>query len=985
MTLTGQGCPRWCEWIAVAVIVCACAFTHNPAHAQTPLPEVSIEVRAVWGGGPARCFAGSISSPDASLEVVRSLAIQDDAAAAVVSSGKSSVAIRPYSASSFGGVDLRIKGKLESQLQFEFSEPGSSQAPQTVQVQLKQLLNGREQFAIDARGSKLALERPFHDRLRARLNQGQSILRMGDSANLIVEGYRTGLAAGDYRLNARLQEVGHDRTAVQLHHDITIDDQGSFAPANFTGLAVPDRPGVYAIDLTVVRRRLINSLMTTATLPVRRVEFVVAPPAEQPQHTDSHPQPVPWQSLSQIYPAGVSWWDSLGKFRIPTVKTISPLVTQVTRPLSSGEHQRHMVGSKECMLLAPGAWQAFPMSVEKVGVPHRVSIQVPVDFAQKLVFSVQEPSQASDAPSLRLDTGMIVEAGTTSVNGLTTHHMLFWPKQAHSYLLVMNGDTNRDAAVAEVNLEVAPEGLHPFTVRHTSDEPSPGRICSIYLDKPLLAENFGAQRRVEGTRELDSWQTAWQATERLAEYTAWTGSNAATVTVATQGGAIYPSQVWSPTHKFDSGTFIADGASPDIKDWVELACCQFDRRGLKLILALDIEGPLADLERAEVEPATNDPAVIQRRYQVDLEGRVAKQSADQQSLEARRHTLYNPLDARVQSVLTRIINEVTERYGKHACFAGVQINLSERSHFNFAGDAWGYDDESLARFERNLGSALPKGAAEREQLLRGPLRLTYLNDRAQQLSTFYGKLAKVVTARRPDARLIINPTKLVAMPPASENYLLAASQTLSASDLLIASGIDCRALSKLEDAMLLRPEADSPLRVPASRAWSYRLAGDTQLDAMLTGAPVGAIIQQLPTSFRLPDYDKVNPYGNGKSRTWLFPHALTAGDAARRSLSHRLFYADVQSLTSGGWLVPIGQEDTIRPLLRTYQQFPATVMRDLAPAGISPTLKVRRAEHAGKTYLQLVNDAIVVRERNGTAQVPDRHTGNYLRSLGRWR
>lgn len=953
MTLTGQGCPRWCEWIALAVFVCACAFTPSQAAAQ----EVAIEVRAVWGGGPVRCFAGNITSADASLEIVRNLSIQDDAAAAVVSSGKGSVTIRPHSPCGFGGVDLRIKGKLESQLQFEFSEPGSSQSPQTVQVQLKQLVSGRELFAIDSRGSKLALERPLHDRLRARLNQGQSILRIGDSANLIVEGYRTGLAAGDYRVSAKLQEAGNERAIVQLHHDMTVDEQGSFAPANFTGMSLPERAGVYSIELTVARRRLINSLMPGQTLPTRRIEFVIAPRQAQGHSDDLHASATQWQLVSQVYPAGVSWWDSLGKFRIPTVKNISPLVTQVSRPLGSGDHQRHLVGSKECMLLTAGAWQAFPMATENVGVPHRVSIQVPADSPQKLVFSVQEPSQASDAPSLRLDTGMIVEAGMTTANGLTTHHMLFWPKQSHSYFLVMNADSGRDAALAEINLEVAPEGLHATTVRHPGDSQASSRISSIYLDKPLIAENFGAQRRVEGPRELDSWQTAWQATERLAEYTAWTGNNAATVTVATQGGAIYPSQVWGPTHKFDSGTFLTDGASPDIKDWVELACCQFDRRGLKLILAVDVEGPLAELERAEVEQATTDPAVLERRYQVDIEGRVAKQSPDQQSLEARKHTLYNPLDARVQTVLTRIVNEVVERYGKHACFAGVQINLSERSHFNFAGDAWGYDTDSLARFERSLGTSLPKNDAEREQLLRGTLRLTFANERAQQLTAFYSKLAKEVAARHADAKLIINPTKLVAMPPASDNYLLAATQILSAGDLLMASGVDCRALAEVERAVLLRPEADSPLRVPASRAWSYRLAGDTQLDAMLADRPTGAIIQQLPTSFRLPDFDKVNPYGNGKSRTWLFPHALSAGDGARRSLSHRLFYADVQHLASGGWLVPIGQEDAVRPWLRTYQQFPVAVMRDLTPKGISPTLRVRRGEHDGKTYLQLVNDA----------------------------
>ncbi len=524
MTLAGHGCPRWCEWIAAVAIVCACASALPciPAQAQIqnsnqslnagPLSgalanatDLAIELRAVWGGGPARSFAGSIEISDGSIEIVRNLSIQDDAAAAVLPGGRNQLVIRPHTPASFGGVDLRIKGKPDSQLTFVFSEPGSSQSPETVQVPLKQLLAGRELFTIDKRGSKLALERQLHDRVRVRLNQGESILRLGDAGNVMVEGYRTGLAAGDYRLNLRLQEAGIDRALVQLHHDITVDDQGSFASTNFNAIELPQRAGVYAFDVSIVRKRLINSLMSNATLPNRRLEFVIAPDQQVQRNESLAGQPgarTEWQTVSQVYPAGASWWDSLGKFRIPTVKTLSPLVTQVARPMGSGEHQRQMVGDKECMVLATGAWQAFPLTIEQVGVPHRVSIDVPADMPQKLVFSVHEPSAASDAPSLRLDTGMLVEAGTVTAGGLTTHHMLFWPKSSHSYFLVMNADAHQRAALAEINLQVATTGLQSSVASDSplgqSNSSMPVRTASIYLDKPLLAENFGAMRRVEG-------------------------------------------------------------------------------------------------------------------------------------------------------------------------------------------------------------------------------------------------------------------------------------------------------------------------------------------------------------------------------------------------------------------------------------------------------------------------------------------------------
>ncbi len=940
-------------------MVCLCAVGSADSWAQ----DVAIEARIVWGGGPARQFAGSIRITDGSLEVVRNLAVQDDAAAAVVPKDASELTVRPHSLGTFGGVDLRLKGKLDSQLQIQLTEPGSTATSQPAQVTLKQLLSGREVFPIDARGSKLAIERPLYDRLRAKLNQGQAILYAGDIANLVVEGHRTGLPAGDYRVHVRMFAIDDDRPITQLHQDIVVDDQGSFPNTLFSSITPPTQPGVYYFDVTVQRRRLINNLMSNAALPVRRVEFVVAPSTQNPP-ADQNIAFGSWTTLAQVYPAGVSWWDSLGTFRIPTVKTITPLVSANARPLGSGEHQRRLIGDRECMVLAPNAWQGFPLSTEHVGLPHRVSVQVPADASQKLVFSVHERSQASDAPALRLDSGMLVEVSHSSSADFVTHHFLFWPKQTHAYLLVLNADTQRPATLSEINLEVASEGLVQSnsqpTVETERDNSQPTkRIASMYLDKPLLAENFCAMRRVDASRELDGWQTVWQSADRLAEYTAWSGHNTATITVATQGGAIYPSQTWTPSPKFDSGTFFSDGSSPEIKDWVELICCQFDQRGLKLVLALDLEGPLLELEKATQEPAPiNSKKLPSSRYQVDLTGREARlNTTDVSSTDDPKHTLYNPLDERVQTALTKIVTELATRYGKHPCLAGIQINLSERSHFNFAGDVWGYDDQALARFQRSLGSELPKDDDERHRLLTSTLRLSYLNDRASQLSAYYVKLAKEIRTSNANVQLIINPTKLVAMPPAADNYLMAASQALSPSELLLGAGIDSRVLATADNIVMLRPEADSPLRAPASRAWSYRLASDAQLDSGFAGAKTGAIIQQLPTSFRLSDFDKVNPYGNARTRTWLFPHALPAGAAARRSLTHRLFQADAQWLASGGWMVPIGQEEAVRPLLKAYERFPAVVMSELKPHSVSSTLKIRRTEHAGKTWLQFINDA----------------------------
>ncbi|MCC6512306.1 MAG: hypothetical protein IT423_24625 [Pirellulaceae bacterium] len=918
---------------------------------------LSFELRAVWGGGAVRSFAGKISISDGLVDVVRNLSVQDDAVATLARTSQSEIAIVPHSPSSFGGVDLLIKGNLDSELLIQFSEPGQP-AMEPVRVTLRRLLQGREFFSIDARGSRLALERLTHDRLRARINQGQSILTSGDPCSLSVEGYQTGLAAGDYRVHVKLVEGATGRAVSQLHHDISLDDSGNFIVPTFKDIQLPARGGVYAFDISIQKRRLISSLMSTASLVDRRLEFVVTERSVLPGASSTDGDPTQWRSLAQIYPAGESWWDSLGKFRIPGVAGLPALVGQSARALSSTDHKRRLVGDEECMVLAKGAWQAFPLSVDAIGAPHRLRIRVPADAPQKLVFSIQEASPAADAGGLKLDSGMIVDAGAVAVGRFATHELVFWPKSTAPYLLVFNADSQTDAALAEISVdEIGEGGLKATSLMRAT---AMRRMCSLYMDKPLLAENFGAARRLDGLgqRELDSWRTVWEASERLAQYTAWSGFNTATVTIATQGGAIYPSKVWSPTHKFDSGTFLTDGACTDIKDWTELICRQFDRRGLKLVLALDVEGALPEIERyvTEAQPDTSARGAesLQAYYQVDMDGRPA---STRLASGSSRNLLYNPTDARVQTALIRIVRELVERYGKHACFAGVQINLSERSHFNFAGDTWGYDAASITRFERSLGTALPKDEAERKRLISTTVRLDFLNERSQHLAEFYERLAGEVSQANDHARLIVNPAKLIATPPAADNFINAASQSLTASDILLGCGIDGNRLATIDRLTLLRPETDSPLRSPPARAWSFQLASDTELDGKLSSPMAGAIVQQLPTSFRLADFDKLNPLANDRSRTWLFPHATSAGDWARRCLVDRLFHADVQLLVSGGWLVPLGQEVSVRPLLNVLQAMPPQTMRDLKPKGISPALRVRRAQYAGETWLQFVNNA----------------------------
>ena len=104
---------------------------------------------------------------------------------------------------------------------------------------------------------------------------------------------------------------------------------------------------------------------------------------------------------------------------------------------------------------------------------------------------------------------------------------------------------------------------------------------------------------------------------------------------------------------------------------------------------------------------------------------------------------YNPLNARVQEEIVAALRELVDRYGHHRAFAGIALQLDDQSQLVFAGDRWGYDEHTLADFEKETQVKLPP----REQLetaLSGAARLAFLGWRAGQLTQLYARLADML-------------------------------------------------------------------------------------------------------------------------------------------------------------------------------------------------------------------------------------------------
>ncbi|MFO1062590.1 MAG: hypothetical protein U0892_01780 [Pirellulales bacterium] len=103
---------------------------------------------------------------------------------------------------------------------------------------------------------------------------------------------------------------------------------------------------------------------------------------------------------------------------------------------------------RECLLLSPGDWQAFPLHTKQIGVPHKVRVRVPSDRAMNLAISIQEPDAGGVTGGVRLDSGITVEP--MGINGTSAdfldHDLVFWPRTAKPFLLLFITDLKEKQA-----------------------------------------------------------------------------------------------------------------------------------------------------------------------------------------------------------------------------------------------------------------------------------------------------------------------------------------------------------------------------------------------------------------------------------------------------------------------------------------------------------------------------------------------------------
>ncbi len=271
----------------------------------------------------------------------------------------------------------------------------------------------------------------------------------------------------------------------------------------------------------------------------RRLQLVVVSDRPAPAAAANPPR-----LMVELDPTQSNWWQRLT--RLPQWSLLPGLRTE--GPLGNVKAEIVTQDGRDWTRLPIGGWQAYPLPIDEVGVPHELELDFPGNLPQALAISIIEPNAAGKVVPVGLDSGIYL--ADDDVAGVAArplpvaqHRLLFWPRTTSPLVLVTN--LRSDAAAQFGRFRVSrvdpPQPLPPA---------QPGRRQVIALfERPLIAECFHAAEALdeETGRSLEDWHTFFDGGQRLVQYLRHVGYDGLTVACVSEGSALVQ-QRRSATH-----------------------------------------------------------------------------------------------------------------------------------------------------------------------------------------------------------------------------------------------------------------------------------------------------------------------------------------------------------------------------------------------------------------------------------------------------
>jgi len=944
------------------------------ASSRTAFAQESIRVRIAWGGGAEKLWQGTISVTQGTIAEPRPLGIEADGPGSMWletdQHGTNRLVIRQRSRRAYDGVDLLVTannlsetGPEQPKLLVELA--ADQQRVEPITIALADLLGGFSSVKLDNQGNRLLARRTPGDKLRLKLVEESLVFSPGETLRFELRPHLLALKPGT-KVEISVQLVaGRSQRLIGDQHPRLTAVAGQ--PVTFPlEIPLPNEEGVYELVIKAAGSKGLRlpqggrmPLGWKQTVAERKLQFLVIQRTSPAMSAGIHHE---LGEVVQIDPANPKWWERFAK--LPQMPQMPRLQRLWKGPLGSGHSHTRQHPLGQLVELAPNAkaddvsWEAYTLPIDRPGLPHVLEVDYPSDLPQTLGISILEPNAAGALMPIGVDSGVDLtsEVADTSRTGpprWVQHRLVFWPRTKTPMVLI----TNRRKASPAVygKIRVLAGWAHLPRAFSTQNNPTK-RVLAAYLDRPLFPETFSATEFLDAwsNRSLDDWVTFYQGGTRLVEYLNYVGLNGLMISVLADGSTIYPSKVLQPTPRYDTGAFFATGQDPIRKDVLEMLLRLFDREDLQLIPALEFAAPLPELE-----------AILRRRgpESVGIEWVGPEGLTLPQVYPPRRGLApyYNVLHPRVQEAMLAVVRELVGAYAHHQSFVGLAIQLSARGYAQLPGPDWGLDDETIARFQRDTGLQVPGSGpnrfADRAEFLASPQnRQRWLQWRSNELSRFHRRIQSELTAIRPDGRLYLAGANMLTGEEMEYQLRPALPRRITIADALLQVGIDVAQHRDAQAPLLLRPEWVASGGPAVGDVIQLEVNQMPDLDRTFREVALpGSLFFHRPREARVASFDQKSPFR--PSYTWLFSQPMPSDEQNRRRFVHSLATLDSQAMFDGGWLLPLGQEDSIRDLVAGYRQLPAVPLKRVSDPGGGQPVTIRYGTHQDRTFVYAVNDA----------------------------
>tara|TARA_R110002095_G_scaffold78106_2_gene67141 strand:+ start:93811 stop:97773 length:3963 start_codon:yes stop_codon:yes gene_type:complete len=899
------------------------------AWAETNAP-VSVRLRVEWGEKTPRLWKAHFDLTDGEFVSVNSLGVDADEAT-VISRVDAKVVYQPRTSRVFNSMEFQIRGNLSTKLQVVMQDRNDPRVTVKHQFELQDILKQKEVLAIPQTGTQLVVQQAPGDAFALKINRPHLVFVPDEIIQ--VQAFPKYLLTSEETVGSELQWLLYRSRTQELvasgSKPIPAQDRHDLLKSGISLSVQAPQEGVYNLVVKLGEAHQAETQLIVISSQFPRFAQSVS------------------QREGQVL---------IDEFDLNGAQDDHELVARRPRQRirKSFKSLFKARAQPDNAVHRSAPWSAYHLKLSHQGRPHRLVISYPRRPHGHVGFSILEPDASGQLVPVGVDSGVYQTAAnlvstSASESGEEQAEVLFWPKIENPILLFHSLGTETPAEVTRVQVYELPlpeQDVKPVAGSGIENK----RLIGPYLQKPLLPEIFGASQVLDqsSNRSLDDWQTFYEAGNRLAFYLKYHDFNSVLLAVSADGSAIYPSQYLAPTPRYDSGVYHSSGQDIQQKDVLEMLFQIFDREQLTLMPELQFSSILSGLEQL-IQDGSEQAVGIELVNQHGQTWMHAKGAPRGQA------PYYNPLHPRVQNEIANIFSELVARYSQHAAFRGVAVQLSLNGYLQLPGLSWGYDDFTVARFEKETGVKVPAAAGaqkyqKRYQFLTTSAFPQWTQWRCQKIKELHQRLAGILLKARPDAQIVFAARELVPSHSKEGDVVSSLKAGAQIRPVLMEMGLDFSGYDQISNGVVLRPEQYHSTQ--QKNATAHILNTNPTVDDAFKTRVNGTLFYHHPVEVRISEFDQLSPWQ--PAFTWLVSQASPAGAVNRMRYVHSIARQDPYLVFDGGWTIPFGQEQATQSIRRQLQMLPARPFQTVQVAKQPVVARLSRGKE--KTFYYLVND-----------------------------